>query len=151
MAQMSAQWRQDHIDLENAARPVTQFLAHFGLEAENDHEWSEAYLALVREGDQPQLEISVMGHEESEGHTWYALECAFKRATHPGRRIFWRCRLRLKHIREAVHDPVKGWLAPEEYAKHFGETPFARKGSWWGTTRRLASWLQSLACCVNNA
>ena len=33
MAQMSGVWKGEHLDLSHASRPVTQFLAHFGLEA----------------------------------------------------------------------------------------------------------------------
>mmetsp|Transcript_139417 Transcript_139417/g.445916 ORF Transcript_139417/g.445916 Transcript_139417/m.445916 type:complete len:319 (+) Transcript_139417:73-1029(+) len=64
------------------------------------------------------------------------------------REMKWRAPRRLAQIRECLHDPIKACLG-DGYAKHFGETPFAKIGAPRGTTARLAAWLSKLAELVN--
>lgn len=116
----------------------------------------------------PQLALTMLGHEECGGHTWYMIECHVKGLTEPamvlrydasGERppagfreaeleLRWRAPRRLLHLRESLHDPLKLTLGTS-YTSLFGSAPFARAGAPPGTTARLAAWLNKLAQLIN--
>jgi len=117
------------------------YLARYGYSAMDAASWEPLPEAI------PTLEVSVSGHEEQDGHTWYILGCS---VFLPGiaEPLSWEGRQRLAALRERWHDPVKATLGPN-YDFHFGGTPFASKGGLPGTTARLQGWCGTLVSCIN--
>lgn len=121
---------------------------------DNDgHEWPDvepsAFLKCygfglrTEHGTWPKLEITVDGHDEESGHTWYKLECAI---VQPGMsRSEWQTKKRLTHLRDGLHDQIKRELGDTKYAEYFADTPFAKRGGMKGTTARLIRWFSTLA------
>lgn len=118
----------------------------------------------------PRLQITVEGHEEDFGHTWYIINITVDRSVVqvPNQQevgeeksadnetavekgvedIEWVVKKRLCDLREELHDRVKERMGPA-YSAYFDGTPFARHGGLPGTTARLRAWLASLAECSN--
>jgi hypothetical protein len=130
------------------AKPEAAYLPQFGMHALSDDHWSDQQLKRVCEGNQPQLAVSVTGHEEIAGHTCYALKCTLTRSL-GFERAQWQSRKRLAHLRAKLHDPLKNLLGQDEYSKEFGSTPFASRGGMSGTSLKLQAWFQTLVGCIN--
>jgi len=92
------------------------------------------------------LSISVAGHQELEGHTFYQLHCLL--VSDGFEPLRWQVGRRLQHMRLHWHDRVKAELG-ENYARLFGECRFAPRGGGRGTSRSLSSWCQRLAACCS--
>jgi len=150
-----------------AADFVVPYLDIWGYAAESVEVWQAATPPVPRLA----LELASKAeggsaHEEHCGHTWYTVDCHVSCLAEAGlllegplpenaeslsleeREMKWRAPRRLAQIRECLHDPIKACLG-DGYAKHFGETPFAKIGAPRGTTARLAAWLSKLAELVN--
>jgi hypothetical protein len=96
----------------------------------------------------PQLELSVSGHEEEYGHTQYMITCNLCRKDDALNATSWSTKKRLCDLREELHDIVKEGLG-DAYAIHFGDSHFAHHGGLPGTTARLRVWMNALASCIN--
>jgi len=107
------------------------------------------------------LRISVRGHEEVEGHTWYIIDSHIHQSyvqpqpqdgeevqPQSPTEIHWSTKKRLCDLREELHSNVKELMGPA-YAAYFDSSPFARLGGPPGTTARLRAWLTNLAHCAN--
>lgn len=130
---------------------LSEYLICFGHEATSGSQWNEAHLERVRENNQLVLEVALVGSDRVDGHTWYVLECALWKPMVDFGRAEWQIHRRLTHMREGLHDVIKEQMGLEQYARHFGSTPFAQRGGFWGgTEERLRSWCQNLARCVNS-
>eukprot|EP00931_Biecheleriopsis_adriatica_P106827 TRINITY_DN81202_c0_g1_i1.p1 TRINITY_DN81202_c0_g1~~TRINITY_DN81202_c0_g1_i1.p1 ORF type:complete len:206 (+),score=46.30 TRINITY_DN81202_c0_g1_i1:26-619(+) len=101
------------------------------------------------EGLQAELHVTVQRHLEWDGHTQYVVRCRLDFSDDVSPSIDWFCWKRLLNLRDDLHDKVKEDLG-SSYAKHFGDTPFAKFGAPPGTTERLDGWMESLAKCVNS-
>mmetsp|Transcript_137605 Transcript_137605/g.243150 ORF Transcript_137605/g.243150 Transcript_137605/m.243150 type:complete len:224 (-) Transcript_137605:111-782(-) len=130
---------------------LSSYLGFFGYEATSAMQWSEAHLDGVRESSQLVLEVALIGSDRVDGHTWYVLDCALWKPLVDFGRAEWQIHRRLTHMREGLHDVVKEMLGSDQYSKHFGSTPFAQRGGFWGgTEERLRSWCQNLARFINS-
>jgi len=118
------------------------YLARYGYSAADAEKWVDA----SQQESIPTLELSVTGHEEQDGHTWYIFGCS---VLLPGEAVpfSWESRQRLGALRERWHDPVKATF--RDYDFHFQPTPFASKGGLPGTTARLQGWCGTLVSCIN--
>jgi len=113
-------------------------------------EWeSLPELQEAKSGGCPQLDISLLGHEEKDGHTLYQVRCNL---TLPNSSCLdWCVQHRLKHIREELYEKVYQSLSPSgSYMELFNDSPFALRGGLPGTTARLNGWLSTLADCTNH-
>lgn len=130
---------------------LAPFLARYGYAAQGGSAWQ-----LVREANSegpaperhPHLELHLRGHIEEQGHTLYEVESLL--AAHPAPQVSFLVRRRLCQFREALHDPIKVHLGAAAYDRHFGTSPFAKKGGLPGTTARLQGWCAALAACANS-
>mmetsp|Transcript_73669 Transcript_73669/g.216161 ORF Transcript_73669/g.216161 Transcript_73669/m.216161 type:complete len:275 (-) Transcript_73669:62-886(-) len=131
--------------LEEGVRP---YLAKYGFLAADADTWSAPAAAGDR-GPGPTLELSVTGHEEREGHTWYMLDCRLVGPGASARPLRWRADRRLAQLRELLHDRVKLELGGPAYEQCFSGAPFAHKGGVRGTTARLQGWCAALASGIS--
>lgn len=93
------------------------------------------------------LSMGVVGHEEREGHTCYAIACSL--SIRSSRMLEWQVWRRLSQVREGMHDRVKAELGPVVYTRYFKDARFAPKGGLPGTTSKLSSWCSVLAHVIN--
>lgn len=135
-------------DEEGIFDTAVPFLAKFGYRAESAMAWQITNGLENSVEKHPQLEIRVMGHEETDGHTFYQLACSHLDVS-TGRKTDWQVLRRLRDLREGLHDHIKEQLGVEAYDKYFGSTPFALKGGLPGTTGRLDKWCSAVAACTN--
>lgn len=126
------------------------YLAQFGLDATDDSTWSDRHCQLVKENQQPLLEIAVRDREEIAGQFVYNLHCAFWQPSKDTSRAEWRCQHPLAQIRRDLHDFVKASVGAEVYAKHFGMTPFVSTWQISGIENRLRGWCQALVRYINS-
>mmetsp|Transcript_11400 Transcript_11400/g.23131 ORF Transcript_11400/g.23131 Transcript_11400/m.23131 type:complete len:250 (+) Transcript_11400:65-814(+) len=116
----------------------------------------------------PKLSIRILRHLEVQGHKWYVLSCSLSpRVEQPPsdqpdagqdasgdahssgcRRVEWRVKRRMRHLRQGLHDPVKA-ICGKAYAKVFQGAHFAFHTSMPGTTDRLNHWLEVLATSID--
>jgi len=115
---------------------VMPFLCEYGFKITDERNWASVA------ADQPQISFDVLGHTEFGGHTQYHVTCKLEQGHS------WGTVRRLMHLREGIHDYVKGELK-DRYETFFGSTPFARYAGVKGTTVRLKAWMASLAKCIN--
>jgi len=120
--------------LEGSAVPV--FLAPYSYAASTAMDWRCS---------PPELSITVSGHCTVGQHTLYHVECSLAAFKEP---FTWHATLRLKHIRQGLHDVVKTQLG-SSYQTYFIRIPFAHRGRPAGTTARLDAWCKRLAYCIN--
>merc|ERR1719162_1264459 len=93
-----------------------ELLLRYGYTAANCREWhtSKDELLADREADpelkhHPHLVVRVVGHEEREKHTIYAVDCMLA-LIGTGRRLGWKAYLRLSQFQKDIHDPVRSLL-----------------------------------------
>eukprot|EP00747_Dinoflagellata_sp_TGD_P214759 gnl/TRDRNA2_/TRDRNA2_87568_c0_seq1.p1 gnl/TRDRNA2_/TRDRNA2_87568_c0~~gnl/TRDRNA2_/TRDRNA2_87568_c0_seq1.p1 ORF type:complete len:363 (+),score=60.82 gnl/TRDRNA2_/TRDRNA2_87568_c0_seq1:32-1120(+) len=127
-----------------APATIGQYLTSHGYPRDSSNWlWSEF---PFEKGRHPVISLSVEGHEESEGHTWYIVKCSF---VWPSKRtIRWTVRRRLMHLREHLLERVRDTC--ECYNELFHDTPFAMRMGPPGTTLRLQAWCAKLATAMNS-
>eukprot|EP00927_Polykrikos_kofoidii_P071133 TRINITY_DN6745_c0_g1_i1.p1 TRINITY_DN6745_c0_g1~~TRINITY_DN6745_c0_g1_i1.p1 ORF type:complete len:308 (+),score=55.87 TRINITY_DN6745_c0_g1_i1:100-1023(+) len=118
---------------------VPEYLARFGFAALSASEWESA---------PPQMSLSVEGHEEVGGHTYYYVQCQLVQVPLHQEPVKWRALARLSHLRSKLHDLVKKHLG-DQYKTLFQRVPFAHRGGPKGTTSRLDTWCRHLAKSIN--
>jgi hypothetical protein len=104
-------------------------------------------LRLPNRGSAPEFHATVLGHDEVNGHTLYAVQCQLRCDYF---KVTWLANRRLKQLQKDLHVPLKQRLGPGLYYKYFSATPFARRGGVPGTTSRLKDWFASLSACINS-
>eukprot|EP00747_Dinoflagellata_sp_TGD_P194884 gnl/TRDRNA2_/TRDRNA2_62842_c0_seq1.p1 gnl/TRDRNA2_/TRDRNA2_62842_c0~~gnl/TRDRNA2_/TRDRNA2_62842_c0_seq1.p1 ORF type:complete len:248 (+),score=28.26 gnl/TRDRNA2_/TRDRNA2_62842_c0_seq1:2-745(+) len=119
---------------------VVQYLAAFGYSAEGPYTWTSSRM-------NPQLHITLKGHEILDLHRVYNLDVSLK--LEGAGQVKWLAPRRLKELKEGWHGPMKELIGQENYSAIFGETPFARMGGVPGTSSRLTNWCASFTHATN--
>lgn len=122
---------------------VAMHLEPYGYMASSAEEWQLDASSESR----PRLRLSLGGHSEKEGHTYYTTDCELS-AERWSLHLEWQSQKRLTKLREELHDTVKNELG-KDYPEVFALAPFAKRGGWHGTSERLTKWLETLADCIN--
>jgi len=125
---------------------VAPFLAAHGFPALDDSRWLPGPGGDAPAPLRPKLAVTVRGHEEAKGHTWYLLDCSLQGMSSEA--LNWQVSKRLEQLRDDLHDRLKTDMG-QGYAERFASAPFAHKGGLPGTTARLQSWFEVLVTFVN--
>lgn len=118
---------------------VVTYLQPYGFLADTAFNWR---------APPPEVNITVSGHDASESHEFYHVECSLLHH-YAGEHWRWCAAIRLKHLRKGLHDLVKMQLG-SSYQTYFSRVPFAHHGRPAGTTARLDKWCRRLAYCINS-
>eukprot|EP00931_Biecheleriopsis_adriatica_P089397 TRINITY_DN63536_c0_g1_i1.p1 TRINITY_DN63536_c0_g1~~TRINITY_DN63536_c0_g1_i1.p1 ORF type:complete len:249 (+),score=60.69 TRINITY_DN63536_c0_g1_i1:113-748(+) len=124
---------------------VKAYLESYGFAAKDAETW---HTGLELAASSPKLTLEVGGHQEWRDHTFYSMKCSISSKQEEEKCYSWLVRYRLAQLREELHDKVKESLG-DDYARHFGITPFCLRGGLPGTTARLHNWCKALANAVN--